>query len=118
MNPFLESILVTIPETTFPSKFGNEAFDSRIRFSRKVSFCSFFPNLVGVVVLVVAVDGFDEDDDDAGEDEESKRVKKMSFLLCPPPLRRSLWMSLEEEEDKEEDIMLCQYCDVIFVVKN
>ena len=75
MNPFLESIFVTIPETTFPSKFGNEAFDSRIRFSRKVSFSSFFPNLVGVVVLVVAVDGFDEDDDDAGEDEESKRVK-------------------------------------------
>jgi hypothetical protein len=31
--------------------------------------------LVGVVVLVVAVDGFDEDDDDAGKDEESKRVK-------------------------------------------
>tara|TARA_B110000483_G_C18194446_1_gene542375 strand:+ start:358 stop:711 length:354 start_codon:yes stop_codon:yes gene_type:complete len=117
MNPFLQSIFVTIPETTFPSKFGNEAFDSRIRFSRKVSFSFFFPNLVGVV-LVVAEDGFDEDDDDAGEDEESKRVKKMSFLLCPPPLRRSLWMSLEEEEDKEEDIMLCQYCDVVFVVKN
>ena len=102
MNPFLESIFVTIPETTFPSKFGNEAFDSRIRFSRKVSFSSFFPNLVGVVVLVVAVDGFDEDDDDAGEDEESKRVKKMSF----PPLRRSLWMSLEEDKDIMLYVML------------
>ena len=117
MNPFLESIFVTIPETTFPSKFGNEAFDSRIRFSRKVSFSSFFPNLVGVV-HVVAEDGFDEDDDDDGEDEESKRVKKMSFLLCPPPLRRSLWMSLEEDKD----IMLCYYyyyyCDVVVFVKN
>ena len=111
MNPFLESIFVTIPETTFPSKFGNEAFDSRIRFSRKVSFSSFFPNLVGVVVLVVAVDGFDEDDGDAGEDEESKRVKKMSFLLCPPPLRRSLWMSLEEDKD-----IMCYVIVIIIIV--
>jgi hypothetical protein len=90
MNPFLESILVTIPDTTFPSKFGNEAFDSRIRFSRKLLSSSF--SLFVVVVVFVGVD--DDDDDDVEEEkekeeekeEESERVNAPALLF----LRRSL----------------------------
>jgi hypothetical protein len=89
MNPFLESILVTIPDTTFPSKFGNEAFDSRIRFSRKLLSSSF--SLFDVVVFV----GVDDDDDndveeekekEKEEEEESERVNAPALLF----LRRSL----------------------------
>jgi hypothetical protein len=89
MNPFLESILVTIPDTTFPSKFGNEAFDSRIRFSRKLLSSSF--SLFDVVVFV----GVDDDDDNdveeekekgKEEEEESERVNAPALLF----LRRSL----------------------------
>jgi hypothetical protein len=90
MNPFLESILVTIPDTTFPSKFGNEAFDSRIRFSRKLLSSSF--SLFDVVVFV----GVDDDDNDVEEEkekekeeeeeEESERVNAPALLF----LRRSL----------------------------